>query len=206
MGVPPGGFGGRPGWSRPHRRRSVHGMRRRRKYALVLWLLCLLFALRVLGQGIQFWTTVPWLPGFESFQGSGMPYWALLSAQALILVVVAHASWRVQRGMVEPRRERGGVLLWLGGIYLAGSLGRIAVGLVPGAPGWFRAWIPGAFHVVLACYVVTLGAYHVRLSHGAVLPPPDLARRRRGTTASSVTHGEGEIGPMANSGRRAQHG
>ena len=172
----------------------------------MLWLLCLLFALRVLGQGIQFWTTVPWLPGFESFQGSGMPYWALLSAQALILVVLAHTSWRVQRGMVQPRRERGGVLLRLGGIYLAGSLGRIAVGLIPGTSGWFRAWIPGAFHVVLACYVVTLGVYHVRLSHGAVLPPPDLARRRRGTTASSVTHGEGEIGPMANSGRRAQHG
>lgn len=172
----------------------------------MLWLLSLLFALRVLGQAIQFWTTVPWLPGFESFQGSGLSYWALLSAQAVILVVVAHSSWRVQRGTVEPRRDQGGMLLWLGSVYLAGSLGRIAVGLVPGTSGWFRAWIPGAFHIVLACHVVTLGAYHMRLSDSAILPPPDLAGRRRGTTAPSAAHREREIGPMACRGRGPQHG
>ncbi len=140
----------------------------------MLWLLSLLFALRVLGQAIQFWTTVPWLPEFESFQGSGLPYWSLLPAQVLILTFVARHSWRLQRGMVEPRRDRGGVLLWLGGMYLAGSLGRMVVGLVPGAPEWFRAWIPGAFHVVLAGYVVTLGAYHLGLSD-----PPATSRSSR---------------------------
>lgn len=162
-------------------------MRRRRRYALVLWLLALLFALRVLGQAIQFWTTVPWLPGFESFQGSGLPYRALLLAQALVLAFAVRHAWRVQRGMVEPRRDRGSVLLWLGGIYLAGSLGRIAVGLVPGASDWFRAQIPGAFHVVLAGYVLTLGAYHLRLSDPAT-PRPDR-----------------ETDPMANRRRRAHH-
>ncbi len=149
----------------------------------MLWLLSLVFALRVLGQAFQFWTTVPWLPEFESFQGSGLPYWALLPAQALILTFVARHSWRLQRGMVEPRRDRGGVLLWLGGTYLAGSLGRIVVGLVPGAPEWFRAWIPGAFHVVLAGYVLTLGAYHLRLSDPVTLRPPDPAQHRPGATA-----------------------
>ena len=171
----------------------------------MLWLLSLLFAVRVLSQAIQFWTTVPWLPGFESFQGSRLPYWPLLSAQALILTFVVPHAWRVQRGLVEPRRDRGGVLLWLGGIYLAGSLGRIAIGLVPGAPGWFRAWIPGAFHVVLAGYVLTLGACHLRLSDPADLAAPDPATRRSGTTGSSVVPREGETLPMGNRRRRPHH-
>lgn len=128
----------------------------------MLWLLSLLFALRVLGQAVQFWTTVPWLPGFESFQGSGLPYWALLLAQILILSFMVQRSSRVHRGRVVPRRETGRVLMLLGGVYLSGSLGRIAIGLLPGAPRWFRAWIPGAFHVVLAGYVVTLAGYHLR--------------------------------------------
>ncbi len=172
----------------------------------MLWLFSFLFALRVLGQAIQFWTTVAWLPGFESFQGSGLPYWALLSAQALILTFVAGQSWRVQRGMVEPRRDRGRVLLWLGGIYLAGSVGRIAVGLVPGASGWFQAWIPGVFHVVLAGYVLTLGAYHLRLSDPVTLRPPAPAGRRTGATAPSVVAlRPRETEPMANQRRRPHH-
>lgn len=139
---------------------------------MLLWLLSLLFALRVLGQAVQFWTTVPWLPSFASFQGSGLPYWALLSAQVLILSLMVRHSSRVQAGRVAPRRETGRVLRLLGGVYLAGSLARIAMGLIPGAPRWFRAWIPGAFHVVLAGYVVTLAAYHLRLSEPATQPPP----------------------------------
>lgn len=154
----------------------------RRIYIWLLVLLSVLFALRVLGQAVQFWTGVPWLPGFESFQGSGVPYWALLPAQALILGFMGHHCWQVRRGEVEPRPERGRTLLWLGGTYLAGSLGRMAIGLVPGAPGWYRAWIPGAFHVVLAGYVVTLAAYHLRRSDPDTLPPGDRANRRLGAT------------------------
>ncbi len=145
----------------------------RRTYARVLVLLSVLFGLRVLGQAVQFWISVPWLPSFESFQGSGMPYWALLSAQALILSFMARHSWRVQQGEVEPRRGSGRMLLRLGGTYLAGSLGRIAIGLVPGTPRWYRVWIPGAFHVVLDGYVVTLAAYHLHLSDRATLPNSD---------------------------------
>jgi hypothetical protein len=157
----------------------------RRTYVAVLLLLSLLFAMRVLGQAVQFWTTVPWLPSFESFQGGGLPYWVLLSAQVLILGFMARHSCQVQQGRVEPRRERGRVLLWVGGTYLAGSLGRMAIGLVPGAPRWYRVWIPGAFHVVLAGYVVTLAAYHLRLSDPT--PPPHRRARRRLAAAGPAT-------------------
>ncbi|MEA3192186.1 MAG: hypothetical protein QOD26_519 [Betaproteobacteria bacterium] len=56
------------------------------------------------------------------------------------------------------RRPKGGrVLLWIGSLYMAGSLLRIAVGLaVPGVPAWFSAWIPALFHLVLASYVLAL--------------------------------------------------
>lgn len=63
------------------------------------------------------------------------------------------------------RRPKGGrVLLWIGGLYMAGSLLRIAVGLVvPGAPAWFSTWIPALFHVVLAGYVLTLATRGARI-------------------------------------------
>ena len=55
----------------------------------------------------------------------------------------------------------GRILAWIGGIYMAGSLARLAVGLaVTDAPPWFTAWISAVFHVVLAGFVLTLAAYH----------------------------------------------
>ena len=60
-------------------------------------------------------------------------------------------------------RKGAPLLLWIGGLYLAGSLLRIAVGLaVPAAHPWFSTWIPAAFHVVLAGYVLALARVHLR--------------------------------------------
>lgn len=172
-------------------------MDRRRKYALLLWLLSGLFALRVLGQAIQLWAPVRWLPSFESFQGSGLPYWALLPAQALILIFAVCHSWDVQQGKVEPRPVRGRALVAVGGVYLTASFRRLVIGLVPGAPQWFRAWIPGAFHLVLAAYVVTLGAYHLGFSVPASVSSGRAATRCGDATRPTVAPREGEIGEMA---------
>ena len=107
---------------------------------------------------------------FGAFQGSELPYWLLLSAQLVILAAMAFASWRVQSGRLVLGGRAGNALAWAGGIYMAGSLARIAVGLaVPAAPDWFRTWIPAVFHVVLAAYVLTLALCHRRvlgLAHG----------------------------------------
>jgi hypothetical protein len=114
-----------------------------------LWLLTFLFALRVAGQAIQRWAPQAWLPPFDAFQGSELPYGVLLGSQLVILAAMARFAVRVPR----PRR----VFLWTGGIYMAGALARIAIGiLVPAAPAWFSAWIPAFFHVVLAAYLLTL--------------------------------------------------
>lgn len=136
-----------------------------RCYSALLWLLTGLFAMRVAGQAIQRWLPQPFLPSFHAFQGSSLPYWGLLSAQLLILGVMMRIAWRIQAGRLAPSRRAGTVLSWIGGVYMAGALGRIVVGLVvPGAPAWFSTWIPAVFHVVLAGFVLTLALYHHRLA------------------------------------------
>ena len=117
----------------------------------LLWLLTFLFSLRVAGQAIQRWAPQSWLPPFDAFQGSNLPYWFLLSVQLAILAAMAFYNLRRPAG--------GRVLFWLGVIYMTGSLARIAVGLaVPDAHPWFRAWISGVFHIVLAAYLLVLSA------------------------------------------------
>ncbi|MES2353197.1 MAG: hypothetical protein V4568_02145 [Pseudomonadota bacterium] len=65
-----------------------------------------------------------------------------------------------------PRRHLGNILAWLGGVYMVTMLARLAIGLaLPTAAPWFKAWIPGVFHVVLAAFVLTVSVYHRRGSH-----------------------------------------
>jgi hypothetical protein len=132
-----------------------------RPYAGLLWLLSFLFALRVLGQALQRWLPQPFLPPFNAFQGSGLPYWLLLSAQVAILALMIHVSRGVQAGTLTAGRRIKAALSWFGWIYMTGSLLRIAIGLtLPAAPAWFSTWIPALFHVVLAGFVLTLSSYY----------------------------------------------
>jgi hypothetical protein len=136
-----------------------------RRLAVLLWLLTALFALRVAGQVTQRWTPQPYLPPFEAFQGSNLPYAPLLASQLVILALMCVASYRVGRAVLEPRRRVGWALAGAGSLYMAVALGRIAVGLLwPESPSWFRTWIPAALHVVLAAFVLALSFYHVKKS------------------------------------------
>ncbi len=130
---------------------------------MALWALTLLFFLRILCQMLQLWLPQDFLPPFNAFQGSSLPYWILLPAQLAILTLMVRFSLCLQHSKLVPNRRTGLILAWMGGAYMAGSLGRICVGLVvPAAPPWFSTWIPAVFHVVLASFVLTLGVYHVR--------------------------------------------
>jgi hypothetical protein len=141
---------------------------RRRRYALLLGLLTFLFALRTAGQAIQRWAPVDWLPPFRDFQGSALPYWLLLAIQLLLLALMIAVTCDVEAGHRRRNPRASRILRWIGGLYMAGALGRIAVGLaLPGAPAWFTTWIPAIFHVVLAAFVLTLAAYHATLSSAA---------------------------------------
>src|SRR2546421_7973163 len=49
-------------------------------------------------------------------------------------------------------------LTGLGAIYLTAALARIVIGIsIETAPAWFRAWISGVFHVVLASFLLEIG-------------------------------------------------
>ena len=145
----------RNGPNTPHDSRSAH--------AVLLAVLTVLFLLRVAGQAIQHWLPQPWLPPFGAFQGSGLPYPVLLSAQLAILAVMLRVWWRVRRSALLPSARVGRTLAWFGGVYMAGSCLRIVVGLaLPGAPHWFSAWIPALFHLVLAGFVLVTADYHLR--------------------------------------------
>jgi len=136
---------------------------KRATYTASLWMLTVLFAMRVFGQALQRWAPQPFLPPFDAFQGSNLPYWLLLSVQLVILVVMIVVARRVQTGSLAPSARAGTVLALVGWIYMTLSVGRIAVGLsAPAAPAWFSTWIPAVFHVVLAAYVLTLAYYHRR--------------------------------------------
>jgi hypothetical protein len=85
----------------------------------------------------------------------------LLSIQLVFLVVMLAVTRHVAMGGVQPNVATARALTWFGGIYMAGSIGRIGVGLAnPNAPPWFRTWIPSVFHVVLAGFVLTLACYY----------------------------------------------
>jgi hypothetical protein len=150
-----------------------------RRYALALGCLTLLFALRVAAQSVQHWAPVTWLPPFSQFQGSALPYWLLLGTQLLLLSLMIAVIFRVEGGRSLGHARVARTLRWVGGVYMAGSLGRIAVGLaLPHAPAWFTAWIPAIFHVMLASFVLTLAAYTVavhRAKNPARADPPEAA-------------------------------
>jgi hypothetical protein len=127
----------------------------------LLWALTLLFAARVAGQALQEWRPQSFLPPADAFQGSNLPYGLLLAVQLAILGAMAYVSARA--GGMAPRPRLGKWLAAAGALYMAVALGRVALGLLaPDAPAWFRAWIPAAFHVVLAGFVLVVSVYHLR--------------------------------------------
>lgn len=124
-----------------------------------------LFAGRVLAQAIQFVHPLDVLPPFSAFQGSALPYAVLLPAQLVILGAMLRSTLAVGTGSHVPTPAHGRFLAWFGALYLAGSVLRLCVGvLVPDAVPWFRAWISGALHLVLASFVLVLADCHRRPS------------------------------------------
>lgn len=124
-----------------------------------------LFAGRVMAQAIQFVHPVDVLPPFSAFQGSALPYAVLLPAQLIILGAMVACTLAVGTGSHVATPARGRFLAWFGALYLAGSVLRLGIGvLAPGAAPWFRAWISGVFHLVLANFVLVLADCHRRPS------------------------------------------
>jgi hypothetical protein len=132
------------------------------EYVYLLWVLILLFLLRVIGQMIQQLNSVSWLPPIDVWQGSSLPYGFLLSSQIIILGVMIritrqHASARVQKNPIK-----GKWLLALGTLYFFGMSARLVIGLANlSSHPWFHKSLPAFFHLVLATFVLSLAAFHM---------------------------------------------
>jgi hypothetical protein len=130
-------------------------------YGIALAGLTLLFSLRVIGQALQLWAPQSYLPSFDRFQGSNLPYPVLLATQLVILALMVNTAYGVASGRATLGPGAARVLWWAGTVYFGGSIARIVVGAAyTQAPPWFTAWIPAFFHVVLAAFVLTLAAAH----------------------------------------------
>jgi hypothetical protein len=136
---------------------------RAQRFATGLWLLLGLFALRVLAQPLQGWLDSAWLPAFDTWHSGALPYWLLVICQLGILVVQARIAAAVGAGRVIPSPRAARLWLGAGALYFAAMSLRLALGAtVLADQRWFGAWLPTLFHLVLASFVLLVGAFHWR--------------------------------------------
>ena len=122
--------------------------------------LAALFALRVLAQAVQWVGPVPFLPPFDAWQGSGLPYPALLGSQLLIVALLARALQVVRSRSIRPASWKHRACFILGGAYFAAMAFRLVAGLTfLSDVDWFAESLPALFHLVLAAFVLLFGHY-----------------------------------------------
>ena len=140
-------------------------MGRRRHFPLML-LLTGLFILRVAAQLVQAVHQVPFLPSFAAWQGSNIPYPALLGLQVCIVGVLIVVLWRVKADAIAPRPWQHQACFALGGLYFALMAFRLIAGLTFLTEyAWFAKSLPALFHVILASLILTLGHYLLTLGN-----------------------------------------
>ena len=143
-----------------------------RSHLLLMLLLSGLFSLRVAAQLVQAAHEVPYLPSFEAWQGSAIPYPVLLGFQASILAALIVVLWRVNTNSISPRPWKHQACFALGGVYFAVMAFRLVAGLTFLTEyAWFAKSVPALFHIILASlilifghYLLTLGSYRANES------------------------------------------
>ena len=164
--------------------------------AAVLWVLLLLFVLRVAGQLLVFAGAAPWLPPMSEWYSGLVPYGPLLAAQLVLIVLFVRIGWDLSTGrgyFAVPRLRLGQRLRTFGRVYLAAMVLRyvLRMALHPEAR-WTGGAIPIVFHWVLAAYVLVLAGYHRRES-GALDGREETGARVAGRIVAPVLqldHGE----------------
>lgn len=151
------------------------------RFAAIAAVLGIAFLGRVLGQIIQRWTPVDFLPDYERWQGSGLWYPALLGLQIAILLLFIAVVARMKRGLnlLGPRWIKP--IFVLGVLYFAIMGIRLSIGVLADAnvlgddsftsANWFSTPIPSIFHLVLATGVMLISRYQRRLTESS----PSLA-------------------------------
>lgn len=134
--------------------------------ATFLYVLTGLFLVRVVGQPLSAVVQLPFLPDYEAWQGSTLPYPVLLGAQVLIVGCMVGGARGMRTGMGHPRRRAGWWVVAASAVYGSVMAVRLVLGLtlfrdIP----WFARPVPAVFHLVLASYLAVYGFGLVHNDH-----------------------------------------
>ncbi|MEM7769946.1 MAG: hypothetical protein AAF327_05485 [Cyanobacteria bacterium P01_A01_bin.37] len=140
-------------------------MTSRRSRLIWLWLLTLLFLLRVIGQLLVVCCRVSWLPPMSHWYSGLLPYPILFPTQLIILALQTkiNIDWAEQvRWFARPHHRFGNGLQWFSYGYASVMAVRYVLTMtVYPERRWFgEGTIPIIFHVVLAAYVYLWGQAH----------------------------------------------
>jgi len=138
------------------------------RYAFALWALLGVFIFRVAAQGLIALGYGTLLPPWEEWFSGLVPYPRLLISQLAIIAVFAKICVDFTRGSgisVQPRRQVGTALTFLGSLYLTVMVVRYVIRMALYPPErWIGGSIPIVFHWVLAAFILVVGRYHRRES------------------------------------------
>lgn len=145
--------------------RDPNSRDRQRVYFRLLLALWLLFLFRVLAQALQRWSPVDILPAFDRWYSGALTYDWLLSAQLIILILMARVVVVFFKGMQSPNRRYGQWFTGIGVVYFGVMLVRLALGLtIARDHPWLGMTIPAVFHLVLALFLLVMGHFHLQNS------------------------------------------
>jgi hypothetical protein len=135
-----------------------------RRLAPILWVLLAAFAMRVTGQVLVVLIAPPWLPPMPEWMSGLLPYRYLLPSQVVILGLLAKVCWDFSRGrghFVTGRAWLGTPTWVLGWVYASAMVIRYALTMwLAPHMRWVGGTIPIIFHLVLATFVILVGAWH----------------------------------------------
>jgi hypothetical protein len=141
----------------------------------VLAVLILLFFVRVLGQALDVFFSVSWLPSSDQWASSLIPYPTLLAIQVVLLmgmVKIVSDVWRGKGFFAKPRMCPR-FLIGFSAIYAASmALRYIFTMIFLPEMRWYGGTIPIFFHFVLAAFLYTWGKFQARK---AIFASPDRA-------------------------------
>jgi hypothetical protein len=126
---------------------------------VLLAALTALFGLRVGGQALVLLRPPAWLPPMGDW--NLVPYRVLLPIQIVFLAVMGSVVATLLTDSPARHPEAASVLFAVGGVYGSAMAVRYGIRMRRRpAARWFGGAIPIVFHLVLATFVLTLGAYH----------------------------------------------
>ncbi len=133
-----------------------------------LWILLGLFCFRVLAQLLQKLYPLSFLPPFEEWHSSTLPYPVLVGFQIVFIGLCLLAIRDVSRSDSRPNPGKGKHFLIVGSLYFSVMIVRLIGGYTFAASlHWFTVRIPTIFHLVLASFILLYGHFHLTLKKAA---------------------------------------